>query len=49
MTTLVLSSKVDMMRFRNARGTVQIFTTSSDGQAQGIDARSLIVDEEIRD
>ncbi|WP_186829328.1 DUF2273 domain-containing protein [Ralstonia sp. TCR112] len=48
-TTLVLSSKVDMMRFRNARGTVQIFTTSSDGQAQGIDARSLIVDEEIRD
>ncbi|MBK5651636.1 MAG: hypothetical protein I4N50_08340 [Rhizobium sp.] len=48
-TTLVLSSKVDMMSFRNARGTVQIFTSSGGDQAQSVDARSLIVDQEIRD
>lgn len=46
-TTLVLASNVDLARFRNARGTVQVFTFSGSGQA--IDKRSLIIDEEIRD
>lgn len=44
-TTLILSSTVDMMRFRNARGIVQVFAISGSGQA--IDERSLIIDEEI--
>ncbi|WP_197325650.1 T6SS effector BTH_I2691 family protein [Ralstonia solanacearum] len=46
-TTLVLSSTVEMTRFRNARGAVQVFTLSGSGQDVG--ARSLIIDEEIRD
>lgn len=44
-TTLVLSSTVDMMRFREARGTVQVFALSGNGQA--IEGRSLIIDERV--
>lgn len=45
-TTLVLSSTVDMMQFRNARATVQLFTISA-GEQGAPDTRSLIVDEDI--
>ncbi|MDB0567930.1 T6SS effector BTH_I2691 family protein [Ralstonia solanacearum] len=47
-TTLVLSSTVDMMRFRSARATVQVFALSSEGQGAA-DARALIINEEIPD
>ncbi len=45
-TTLVLSSTVDMMRFRSARATVQVFTLSGDGLGAA-GARTLIINEEI--
>ncbi|MEF3062401.1 hypothetical protein V4C85_21315 [Ralstonia solanacearum] len=45
-TTLVLSSTVDMMRFRSARATVQVFTLSGDGLGVA-GARTLIINEEI--
>ncbi|MHA6826671.1 hypothetical protein ACQUJV_10660 [Ralstonia pseudosolanacearum] len=45
-TTLVLSSTVDMMRFRSARAAVRVFTLSGEGLGAA-GARALIIDEEI--
>lgn len=47
-TTLILSSTVDMSVFRKARATVQVFTLSGGDNATS-GGRSLIVDEEMQD